>query len=453
MRSQSHFFLALLGFAPLVLAANSTSSSALSTLPECAQKCLAAAIANSTCSANDSKCTCTSTSIQDQSSLCIIGSCTVKEALYTKNTTSTACGAPVRNKTQLFNYVTIILGIISAVVVALRVASKYFMGLEFFLDDWCILFTLIEGIPSSVMNVIGTAGNGEGRDIWTLSFDMITNFGYYFYVLEILYFSQVALLKLTLLLFYLRIFPGPVKKLLWATVIFDVMFGITFMFVSAFQCRPVSYFWLGWDGEHQGSCLNVNAIGWANACISIALDVWMLVIPLWQIRSLKLHWKKKVGVAMMFFVGTFITVVSIIRLQYIVDLGSSTNPTFDQADVSIWSTVEINVGIICTCMPTLRLFLVRLFPVLGGTTHNRSNYQNYGKDSGTKSKLSRSRSRTLIETGNPPIQPKHAGIELYKMHEVQYGEEDEASLVRTQDTERSGGDISRSGIRMGTVSP
>jgi hypothetical protein len=30
----------------------------------------------------------------------------------------------------------------------------------------------------------------------------------------------------------------------------------------------------------------------------------MLGIPLWQIRSLKLHWKKKIGVAMMFFVGT-----------------------------------------------------------------------------------------------------------------------------------------------------
>ena len=36
-------------------------------------------------------------------------------------------------------------------------------------------------------------------------------------------------------------------------------------------------------------------------------------------------------------------------------------------DVSVWSTVEINMGIICASMPTLRLLLVRLFPILGGS--------------------------------------------------------------------------------------
>ena len=50
--------------------------------------------------------------------------------------------------------------------------------------------------------------------------------------------------------------------------------------------------------------LNKNAIGWANAAISVALDLWMIAIPLWQIRSLNLHWKKKIGVVIMFLVGT-----------------------------------------------------------------------------------------------------------------------------------------------------
>jgi hypothetical protein len=50
--------------------------------------------------------------------------------------------------------------------------------------------------------------------------------------------------------------------------------------------------------------LNSNAIGWANAAISIALDLWMIAIPMWQIRNLNLHWKKKVGVAVMLLVGT-----------------------------------------------------------------------------------------------------------------------------------------------------
>jgi hypothetical protein len=74
--------------------------------------------------------------------------------------------------------------------------------------------------------------------------------------------------------------------------------------VAIFQCNPINYFWLKWDGEHKGQCLNINPITWANAIISISLDIWMHAIPLWQLKRLKLGWKKKTGVAAMFFVGT-----------------------------------------------------------------------------------------------------------------------------------------------------
>lgn len=159
----------------------------------------------------------------------------------------------MRDKSQLFIDVTIVFGVISALIVLLRLGSKIFMNLGFGPDDWCILVTLLCGVPSSCMNVLGTAGNGEGKDIWTLSFDMITRFSIFFYVLEVLYFIQVALLKMTLLFFYLRIFPGEARKVLWATVIFDAMYGIAFIILAIFQCHPVSFFWTGWDGEHKGA--------------------------------------------------------------------------------------------------------------------------------------------------------------------------------------------------------
>lgn len=112
-------------------------------------------------------------------------------------------------------------------------------------------------------------------------------------------------MKLSLLLFYLRIFPSQtMRHLLWGTIIFDILFGLGFVLTSAVQCLPVDYFWHMWDGEHRGHCININAMGWANAIISIALDFWMLALPLSQLRSLRLHWKKKLAVALMFIVGT-----------------------------------------------------------------------------------------------------------------------------------------------------
>ena len=176
---------------------------------------------------------------------------------------------------------------------------------NFWLDDLSVVVTLLSGIPGSVLNVHGLTANGLGTDIWTVTFKQITDFIHVFYVMEILYFTQVALLKLSILFFYLRIFPGKgVRRLIWMTITFDSAFGTIFFFLAIFQCRPISFYWKRWDGEHAGKCLDVNAMAFGNASISIALDVWMLGLALSQILHLNLHWKRKFGVVLMFVVGT-----------------------------------------------------------------------------------------------------------------------------------------------------
>lgn len=188
---------------------------------------------------------------------------------------------------------------------ALRIISKLVSRQEFGYDDYAILAAFATGIPSSVLEVHGLTSNGLGKDIWTVSPQHITGYLENFYIMEVLYFAQVALLKLSILLFYLRIFPKPkFRKVLWATVIFDVLFGGVFVIGGIFQCSPINYSWNQWDGLHKGKCLNVNGLGWANAIISIVLDFWMLGLAVSQLVHLQLHWKKKVGVGMMFAVGT-----------------------------------------------------------------------------------------------------------------------------------------------------
>lgn len=172
-------------------------------------------------------------------------------------------------------------------------------------DDWAILATLCLGVPGTIVLCVRSVPNGSGKDVWNVPFYQIDEFGKWFLFMAVQYFLDLAALKLSLLLFYLRIFPSTtLKRLLWATVVFDVLYGLVFALVGLLQCRPMSFFWTRWDGQHQGHCINVNAVGWANAGISIALDFWMLALPLSQLQGLQLHWKKKIGVALMFFVGT-----------------------------------------------------------------------------------------------------------------------------------------------------
>lgn len=67
-------------------------------------------------------------------------------------------------------------------------------------------------------------------------------------------------------------------------------------------------------------------------------------------------------------VNNSITVVSILRLHSLVAFVHSANPTWDQWGVAHWSIIEINVGIICACMPTFRTLLAGVLPMVFGST-------------------------------------------------------------------------------------
>jgi hypothetical protein len=194
----------------------------------------------------------------------------------------------------------------SCVVVAARIIFKLFArGQTIWYDDYAIVFLLLfGGIPSMCITVAVLAPAGLGRDIWSLPFENIDTIFRWAFISGVLYFPQVAMLKLTFLFFYLRIFPSRrTKQLIWATIVFCCLFGFVFFFVAIFTCAPIEYWWV-WDGSPGGQCLSKDGIQWSSAIISIVVDVWMIAIPLWNVRKLKLHWKKKLGVAAMFLVGS-----------------------------------------------------------------------------------------------------------------------------------------------------
>lgn len=279
---------------------------------------------------------CTDEVLDQHVTLCVTANCTVPESLgkpqawssleapislppvfpakatvltlraVVKNITSTQCNAPLRNRSQEYANLTTAMAVVSVFLVMLRFAFKMFVQrVDLRPDDWAVLLLILTGTPSTIITSLGTTPNGLGRDIWTLTPTQITNVGYFFYFMSVLYFTQVCLLKLVVLFFYLQIFPSRrTKTVLWTTVSVTLLWGVLFVFLGIFQCWPVSYSWTKWDNAHEGRCLNINSVAWAHAIINVISDVWMLAIPMFKLKDLQLHWKKKISVAMMFFVGT-----------------------------------------------------------------------------------------------------------------------------------------------------
>ncbi|KAH6609147.1 putative PTH11-type G-protein coupled receptor protein [Trichoderma cornu-damae] len=358
-----------------------------------------------------------------------------------------SCNRPPRDRSQAYVVLNDVLGTVSGVFVFQRLAYKLWAKMGFGGDDCMTFVTFLTGLPSTVISAYGVTNHGLGRDIWTLTPSQITRFGLFFWILEVLYFVQVSMVKVTLLLFYIRIFPGrTVRLLLWGTLVGSAIFGVAFFFAAIFQCTPVKYYWHKWDGEHRGTCLDINSIAWSNAAISIVTDIWVLAIPLWQLKSLNLDWRRKLGVGMMFCVGAFVTVVSVLRLRSIIKFGSdSLNPTWDFYDVSFWSALEINVGLICVCLPSFRVLLVRFFPRLQGTTeryYGRSSRRNRSTTNKRTSRLPLGHSAgSHVDRSQPHPNVEPNRIAYQTSYTVEYGYNDEVQLVSMNDKQSSRSDI------------
>jgi hypothetical protein len=57
-----------------------------------------------------------------------------------------------------------------------------------------------------------------------------------------------------------------------------------------------------------------------------------------------------------------VCVVSIVRLKTLVAISNSTDPTFDNLSAAVSSAVEVNFGIICACLPSMRPLLSTMMP-------------------------------------------------------------------------------------------
>jgi hypothetical protein len=116
-----------------------------------------------------------------------------------------------------------------------------------------------------------------------------------------------------------------------------------------------------------------------------------------------------------------------LRLQSLVHFAASTNPTWDQWDVANWSTIEVNVGIICASMPALRVVLVRLFPkVLGSSNRSMAGY------SGNGANMSGARRPGVVDRHGITNTVNKREIILSRSFAVEYdyGFHDESRLVR-----------------------
>ncbi|KIW01591.1 uncharacterized protein PV09_07063 [Verruconis gallopava] len=357
-----HFLLGvLLVVSPIVLA--SAIEEAVALYPSCAIECLTELIPTSGCGLTNTTCLCTNVPLNTKLEECIVTGCKVPDQLRSKNASITLCDptAKPRDKTASVIVGGLVPGILAFIVFLARLASLLPSNARIASwDDWTICVMVLFTIPPTVFAVT-LAKHGLGRDIWTLQPIDITAVLRYYYLGEIFYICALTMFKVSMLCFILRIFPTrPLRIGTFIGLGLTTAYGISFLFATIFQCTPVSLAWYQWDGEHEGFCENIKLQGWMCAVLNIIIDVYILILPLPEVAKLKMNLAKKLMLLFMFSLGIFVTLTSVLRLRTLVLFANTQNPTWDYVEAATWSTVELHVGIICACLPSLRSLFVSL---------------------------------------------------------------------------------------------
>lgn len=55
-------------------------------------------------------------------------------------------------------------------------------------------------------------------------------------------------------------------------------------------------------------------------------------------------------------------VISVLRLEAVYALTTSADQSYNNGETALWSSLEVNVAIVCSCLPTLRALAMRFFP-------------------------------------------------------------------------------------------
>lgn len=380
MRSFALLFTVLLGVFQHAIAAENVTT----TPPACGFACILSNVEKSECfsatAGLNQTCVCTNVALNEQITACVESSCGILDQLQTKKYSTETCQVPGRDRRDLVRIVAIVFGILGLLAYGLRCFARFYIAAQQWgMSDWVITAAVIVMIPLQVLS-IPLASHGLGLDMWNVPTDGITSILYLYYWDEMIYVTSLSLTKISILCFYLKVFPGQTfRYVVYALIFANACYIITFDFLLAFQCNPIAGAWLSWDGEFQAKCISINILGWTAAAINILLDLAVIALPLPELFRLSMSLRKKVQIIMMFAVGFFVTFVSIIRLRSLVEFGNTQNVTQDYVETGYWSTIEVPVGIICACMPAVRSLFSLVFPKVFSTSR-----RGYGSSFGSR---------------------------------------------------------------------
>ncbi|KAH0613717.1 uncharacterized protein H6S33_005603 [Morchella sextelata] len=243
--------------------------------------------------------------------------------------------------------VCVALTVLAVAATLLRCYVRIFMLKTFGADDWVIVFSAVCSIIYNALTIEQTRW-GLGLDLKyrpkvnANKYSEVNFAGRPFYMLGITGF------KVSLCLAYIRLVnkQKTYRQITWWILWGCVLSHIGGILVLMFQCKPVQK---SWAPATKGTCLPNDITFYVLAANTIFFDICVIILPIPVFLRTQIANRKKVALIGLFALFSFTTVCSVMRMVQIITIAKNGNSTM----LVLWGTIEMNVGITTTCIPTL----------------------------------------------------------------------------------------------------
>ncbi|KAI0446174.1 hypothetical protein F4803DRAFT_56712 [Xylaria telfairii] len=241
---------------------------------------------------------------------------------------------------------------LAAVLVIVRfLARKLTPGTKFWWDDWAILVSLIAAVAFLVLGVVDRTVGGAGYHIDTYSREQLTTFFQLSLSVTVVYNISLVFSKASVLFLYERIFSVERRLYIWIQIMKVLLIGylLSASFGLIFTTNPVEAQWKYWIPHTTIQKLPFYlVIGITN----LLFDIVILAIPQSKVWKLNQSLRKRLSLSLVFLLGGFVCIASIVRITALLTIKTA-DLTYSFHNSTIWTLIEMNLSIICACLPIL----------------------------------------------------------------------------------------------------
>ncbi|KAA8911652.1 hypothetical protein FN846DRAFT_935154 [Sphaerosporella brunnea] len=262
---------------------------------------------------------------------------------------------PEGDKTHSIMSVAIAMTVCVGLIVPARFFVRGFMVGKLGADDWFIAVATVMSIAMNILVMMSTR-YGSGHHIWDIppaDFVMALKYNFFTQVITV---PCLAIVKDSIALLLLRLAATEFYRrvcIIFITVLSTYSLASTFTVI--FQCVPVQ---AAWDSSVPNQKCMTPAVrvglSYSYSIIAVISDFFLVLLPIAMLWNAQITRRQRVAICGILSVGAFASSASIVKAHYLTNYGKKGDFLWDSSDITTWTIIELDVGIMSASMPALK---------------------------------------------------------------------------------------------------